>query len=115
VVKYKNQNQYEKPSQQENKFIRRTAPKRNQNDERPTYSKTRLIVSNLDFNITHKDLMDLFSQFGPIVMNKIDFDQLGRSKGTATIEYKKAMSASKAREEYNGRKKKKWIPAFADL
>jgi len=46
--------------------------------------------------------MDLFSQFGPIVMNKIDFDHLGRSKGTATIEYKKPQSASKAREEYNG-------------
>jgi len=85
------------------KFIRRTndvvtRPAR----ETKSNDKTSLRISNLDFNITHKDLMDLFSQFGPIVKNKIDFDELGRSKGTAIVQYQKPESAKKAIEEYDG-------------
>jgi len=83
------------------RFIRRTK-ELGEATETPGTSKSALRISNLDFNITHKDLMDLFSQFGPIVRNKIDFDELGRSKGTAIIQYQKPESATKAIGEYDG-------------
>jgi len=92
-------------------FIRRTKTKKTPVTSKPKEIKTstsepqgkrRLRVSNLDFNITHKDLMELFSKFGSITKNIIEFDDLGRSKGIAIIEYEKPESAKKAIEEYNG-------------
>jgi len=70
--------------------------------ERPVSERRRLRVSNLDFNITHKDLMELFSKLGSLTKNKIEYDDLGRSKGTALIEYEKHESAIKAMQEYDG-------------
>jgi len=100
------------------KFIRRTRAggkanerpqKRQQPRDRkrietnaPKVEKRRLRVSNLDFNISHKDLMDLFSKFGSLTKNKIEYDDLGRSKGNAIIEYEKEDSANRAIEEYDG-------------
>jgi len=100
------------------KFIRRTGPRGARDEprpdqterrvehrierERPLTEKRRLRVSNLDFNITHKDLMELFSKLGSLTKNKIEYDDLGRSKGTALIEYEKHDSAVKAMQEYDG-------------
>lgn len=65
-------------------------------------AKRRLRVTNLEFNITHKELMELFSKFGSLTKNKILYDNLGRSKGIAIIEYEKPESAEKAIAEYHG-------------
>jgi len=75
---------------------------RSERPERPVPEKRRLRVSNLDFNITHKDLMELFSKLGSLTKNKIEYDDLGRSKGTALIEYEKHESAVNAMKEYDG-------------
>lgn len=70
--------------------------------ERPISERRRLRVSNLDFNITHKDLMELFAKIGKLTKNKIDYDDLGRSKGTALVEYEKHDFAMEAIREYDG-------------
>jgi len=46
--------------------------------------------------------MELFSKLGSLTKNKIEYDDLGRSKGTALIEYEKHDSAIKAMQEYDG-------------
>lgn len=97
-----NSNRAQQEDNKGSKFIRRTKAKAEAAPKKQPVNKTALRISNLDFNISHKDLMDLFSQFGPIVKNKIDFDELGRSKGTALIQYAKPESAVKAINEYDG-------------
>jgi len=46
--------------------------------------------------------MELFSKLGSLTKNKIEYDDLGRSKGAALIEYEKHESAVKAMQEYDG-------------
>eukprot|EP01016_Furgasonia_blochmanni_P033352 TRINITY_DN347_c0_g1_i6.p1 TRINITY_DN347_c0_g1~~TRINITY_DN347_c0_g1_i6.p1 ORF type:complete len:415 (-),score=69.80 TRINITY_DN347_c0_g1_i6:159-1403(-) len=65
-------------------------------------SKTRLKVSNLHFNIINSELYELFTQFGSLKKCAINWDNLGRSQGTAIVEYEKPESAERAIAEYNG-------------
>lgn len=65
-------------------------------------STKRLFVSDLPINVTNSDLYTLFGQFGPLSKCRIDYDNLGRSYGTAILEYKKDENAQQAMTEYNG-------------
>merc|ERR1740139_1696762 len=62
----------------------------------------RLFVSDLPMNVTNNDLYTLFGQFGPLSQCRIDYDNLGKSYGTAILEYKKRENAQQALTEYNG-------------
>lgn len=44
----------------------------------------------------------MFKQYGPMKRCRIAYDLLGRSLGSATVEYEKAESAKKAISELNG-------------
>ena len=50
-------------------------------DERaPTrINRRKLKVSNLPFKVNNQEIYDLFSQFGPLAVCKIQYDNLGRS------------------------------------
>jgi len=99
------------------RFIRRTkpsrfAPRRSQEkpisprkysgDSNKSEEKTKLKISNLDWNVVNEDLMQLFSKLGTVVRNKVIYDSLGRSKGKAFVEFEKAENAAEAIKEYNG-------------
>lgn len=42
-------------------------------------NRRRLKVSNLPLNVTNQEIYELFSQFGPLSICKIQYDKLGRS------------------------------------
>lgn len=50
-------------------------------DDRPAVraNKLKLKVSNLPFKVNNQEIYDLFSQFGPLTICKIQYDNLGRS------------------------------------
>jgi len=65
-------------------------------------SKTKLKIENLHYNIVNSELNELFSTIGPLVNCGIEWDKIGRSKGSAIVEFKETQHASKAIQEYDG-------------
>jgi len=63
--------------------------------------KNRVRVENLHFNIGNKDLNDLFSSIGKLTYCQIDWDEIGRSKGSAVVTYETEEDAQKAVKELN--------------
>jgi len=93
----------------ERRLIRRTGRavthrKEDEEDTRRVYVKSRTLlkVSNLDTKLTNTELFELFSAIGSLRLCQIDYDNLGRSKHTAKIEFELPERAKKAIEEYNG-------------
>lgn len=102
----------------QSRFIKRTGPRRSLGDSEDSGPKRfrdrepresedsgdrcKIKISNLDFNITHKDIMELFSKIGTVKKNKIIYDELGRSRGKAFVEFEKHENAANAIKEYNG-------------
>lgn len=94
------------------RFIRRTkpsrfakkiaSPRKYSGDSNKSEEKTKLKITNLDWNVVNEDLMQLFSKLGTVVRNKVIYDSLGRSKGKAFVEFEKAENAAEAIKEYNG-------------
>ncbi|KAI7894110.1 uncharacterized protein EV154DRAFT_560608 [Mucor mucedo] len=58
-------------------------------------------VENLHYNVTEKDLEELFSTVADVVSAKLVFDLSGRSTGVATIKYSSLDDAEKAVKKYN--------------
>jgi RNA recognition motif-containing protein len=50
-------------------------------------------ISGLELKITNKEIFDLFSEVGPMKKCNINYDSLGRSKGTAIIKYENFQDA----------------------
>ncbi|KAI9569886.1 hypothetical protein HD554DRAFT_2019684 [Boletus coccyginus] len=65
---------------------------------------TKLVVSNLHYEITPKDLVSIFGQIGTLVREPlIRYDRSGRSSGVAIITYEKPAEATRAKKEYEGK------------
>ncbi|KAJ1974225.1 RNA-binding RNA annealing protein, partial [Dimargaris xerosporica] len=64
-------------------------------------NSSQIIVTNLDYNVTSKDLRDLFSQIGPVTRANLNFDQKGQSKGTADVHFARRNDAVRAVATYN--------------
>lgn len=58
-------------------------------------------VENLHYNVTEKDLEELFSTVADVVSAKLVFDLSGRSTGVATVKYDSLEDAEKAVKKYN--------------
>jgi RNA recognition motif-containing protein len=65
-------------------------------------SKTSLFLTNLHFDVTNAQLREKAQEFGKLVRLGINWDRLGKSKGTAEIEYQSAEEAKAALEQLNG-------------
>ncbi|OMH85201.1 THO complex subunit 4A [Zancudomyces culisetae] len=59
-------------------------------------------ISNLDYNVTEKDLKDLFGQIGPLVSATLNHDANGKSKGNGTVVFSNPYHAAFAIQKYNG-------------
>lgn len=64
-------------------------------------SKSKLFVKGLNIATTNNQLRDLFSEHGKLVSCGINWDQLGRSKGTGQVEFNTAEEAEAAIEKLN--------------
>ncbi|KAI8977605.1 hypothetical protein BDF20DRAFT_913920 [Mycotypha africana] len=60
-----------------------------------------LHIENLHYNVTEKDVEELFSTVGEVAKARIKFDQSGRSTGVAFVQYYEMADAEKAVETYN--------------
>ncbi|EKM58049.1 uncharacterized protein PHACADRAFT_206888 [Phanerochaete carnosa HHB-10118-sp] len=65
---------------------------------------TKLLVSNLHYEVTPKDLTQVFGIIGTLVREPlIRYDRSGRSTGIAIISYETAAEAKQALAQYNGK------------
>ncbi|KAI9269729.1 hypothetical protein EDC94DRAFT_686160 [Helicostylum pulchrum] len=58
-------------------------------------------VENLHYDVTEKDISELFSTVADVLQAKLVFDISGRSTGVATIKYASMEDAEKAIKKYN--------------
>ena len=76
-------------------------PKRGKLAGPPSVPNTRLKISNLHYNVSEKDIRELFESVGTLRAWQIDFDPDGRSLGTGTVEYFDAAIAENAVFQFN--------------
>jgi len=63
---------------------------------------SKILISNLDFNVTEADLKELFeTRVGPLKKVALNYDATGRSKGSATIQFSRARDAAVAYDKYH--------------
>ncbi|KAI8359898.1 hypothetical protein EDC96DRAFT_234279 [Choanephora cucurbitarum] len=58
-------------------------------------------IENLHYDVTEKDVEELFSTVGEVLKAQITFDASGRSTGVARVRYPSMSVAEKAIEKYN--------------
>ncbi|KAF5379231.1 hypothetical protein D9615_005863 [Tricholomella constricta] len=64
---------------------------------------SKLMVSNLHYDITPKDLTAIFGQIGTLVREPlIRYDRSGRSSGTAIIAFETPTEATRAKKQFDG-------------
>ncbi|KAJ7666033.1 hypothetical protein DFH06DRAFT_265277 [Mycena polygramma] len=64
---------------------------------------TRLVVTNLHYEISPKDLTAIFGQIGTLVCEpEIRYDRSGRSSGTAIVSFETLVEATRAKKQFDG-------------
>ena len=66
------------------------------------YSSGKIFVYNILYEITDEDLQSLFSPFGPLRRAALNYDENGRSRGTAFVVYDDRDDAMRAFEALDG-------------
>lgn len=64
--------------------------------------RTKMMVSNLDYKVSQKDMEELFSEFQDFSKAVLHFDQNARSLGTCELTFRSRTGAMKAHKQYNG-------------
>ncbi|KAI0760173.1 hypothetical protein C8Q74DRAFT_1294473 [Fomes fomentarius] len=66
-------------------------------------TNTRIIVSNLHYEVTPKDLSQIFGQIGTLVREpQIRYDRSGRSSGVAVVVFETPAEATRAKKQFDG-------------
>jgi len=77
---------------------------RNRNNLRRGRNKddgSKILISNLAYKVTSKDLKDLFKDIGPVKSSAINFLPNGKSKGTGQVVFVRNNDAKRAINKYN--------------
>jgi len=61
-----------------------------------------MMVSNLDYKVSQKDMEELFAEFQDFSKAVLHFDQNARSLGTCELTFRSRTGAMKAHKQYNG-------------
>ncbi len=67
-----------------------------------TEGQTRVIVSNLHYELSEQDIRGLFEKIAPVTRFLLKYDRSGRSQGIAYVTYDYADDAQLAVEQYDG-------------
>jgi len=69
----------------------------------PAAANSKIVVSNLHYEITPKDLAAIFGQIGTLVREPlIRYDRSGRSSGVAIISFETPAEATRAKKQFDG-------------
>ena len=68
--------------------------------------RTKMMVSNLDYKVSQKDMEELFAEFQDFSKAVLHFDQNARSLGTCELTFRSRTGAMKAHKQYNGKFRK---------
>ncbi|PPQ78630.1 hypothetical protein CVT25_010594 [Psilocybe cyanescens] len=69
----------------------------------PAGINNKLLVSNLHYEITPKDLTSVFGQIGTLIREPLlRYDRSGRSSGSAIISFETATEATRAKKQFDG-------------
>ncbi|KAJ6627966.1 hypothetical protein B0H10DRAFT_1992943 [Mycena sp. CBHHK59/15] len=69
----------------------------------PSPPNSKLVVSNLHYDISAKDLMAIFGQIGTLVCEPhIRYDRSGRSAGSALVTFETPAEATRAKKQFDG-------------
>lgn len=68
----------------------------------PSALGTKLVLSNLHYDVSEEDLRELFSSCGEVARVKIIFDASGRSMGSAWVVMPSVEEAKKAQKSFEG-------------
>eukprot|EP00890_Picochlorum_soloecismus_P006156 jgi/Picsp_1/6541/NSC_03884-R1_rna and export factor-binding protein 2-like len=68
----------------------------------PSKAGTKLLISNLHYEVSSEDIRDLFKPIGALVTYAVHFDHSDRSEGTAEAVFENRADAVRAMEKYNG-------------
>ncbi|KAG1747389.1 hypothetical protein EDB19DRAFT_1630881 [Suillus lakei] len=97
---------YARPRGSDGHWVHDRAPLRsaNANPSANTGSTAKLIVSNLHYEITPKDLVSIFGQIGTLVREPlIRYDRSGRSSGVAVVSFETPLQATRAKRQFDGK------------
>ncbi|KAG2352906.1 hypothetical protein BDR07DRAFT_1435594 [Suillus spraguei] len=97
---------YARPRGSDGHWVHDRAPLQSARANAPanTGSTTKLIVSNLHYEITPKDLVSIFGQIGTLVREPlIRYDRSGRSSGVAVVSFETPLQATRAKRQFDGK------------
>ncbi|KAG2064348.1 hypothetical protein BDR04DRAFT_1137409 [Suillus decipiens] len=97
---------YSRPRGSDGQWAHDRAPLQSARANAPanTGSTTKLIVSNLHYEITPKDLVSIFGQIGTLVREPlIRYDRSGRSSGVAVVSFETPLQATRAKRQFEGK------------
>jgi len=75
--------------------------RRSLNTRRNKDDGSKILVSNLEYKVTSKDLKDLFKDIGPVKSSAINYLPNGKSKGTGQVVFVRSNDAKRAINKYN--------------
>ncbi|KAG1776768.1 hypothetical protein EV702DRAFT_1106335 [Suillus placidus] len=97
---------YARPRGSDGHWVHDRAPLQSAKANTPanTGSTAKLIVSNLHYEITPKDLVSIFGQIGTLVREPlIRYDRSGRSSGVAVVSFETPLQATRAKRQFDGK------------